>query len=113
MFRSQAFLKSLSGTTGDDRVACFTRYLPPLPNGLADDLYAGVEERIGDSDQFDQTLAEIVDLMWMQYDDTGNPLEIAEWRLLRELVDQYAVELDMPRVEYIMERVVAHHALDD
>lgn len=80
---------------------------------MADDLFGEVEERLAaDHERFAQTLADIVDLLWMQYDDAADPLETEEWRLLRDLVDQYAAELDMPLIEYVMTRVVDHRALE-
>lgn len=114
MFRSQAFLKQFSSTSQDERIDCFQRFLPTLPAGMSDDLYAGVEDRLAsDPEVFEQTLAEMVDLLWMQYDDSVDPIATEEWRLLRELMDEYAVQLDMQLVEYVMERVVNHRALND
>lgn len=114
MFRSQAFLRQFASTPEDDRVAYFRRFLPPLPEGMADDLFAGVEDRLlSDPESFEQTLADMVDMMWMQYDDTADPLATEEWQLLRDLIDQYAIDLDMQLVEYVMERVVNHRALGE
>ena len=113
MFRSQAFLKQLRSSNEGGDVDSFRRFLPALPEGMADDLYAGVEERIGsEEERFRRTLADIIDLMWMQYDDTHDPLAHEDWLLVRDLIDQYAIDLDMARVEYVMERVVSHRALD-
>lgn len=58
-----------------------------------------------------QALADMVDLLHQQYDEQADPLSTADWALLRDCVDEYAHDLDMNLVQYVMERVVSHKAL--
>lgn len=89
----------------------FTRQLSHLPAELTADLFSHC---MGSREEFDarvQVLADILDLMYQQYDDEADPLTVADWEVLRETIDQYALDLDMSLVQYVMERVVSHHAL--
>lgn len=75
------------------------------------ELCAGVVPRFDDRDALVQRLADLVDLLWMEYDGDADPLERQDWEVVRDVVDEYAPELEMDLVQYVMERVVEHRAL--
>ena len=131
MYRSRTFLtqcKRLPRTTGPAETRTleelFLKHLPPLPEGMGAEVFEhalqlGLDrdetaEPTGagaDPEETHQLLADLVDLLWMQYDDEADPLTKENWAFLRDLMDEYASELDLPMVQYVMERVVSHHAL--
>lgn len=91
----------------------FLRHAPALPGGMAAAVFTHAVETGEATEDLPQRLADLVDLLWMQYDDEADPLRREDWVVLRDLVDENAAELDLPLVQYIMERVVSHHAIDE
>ncbi len=57
-------------------------------------------------------LSDMVDLFRMDYNDEFNHLELEDWRYLKELVNGWALEMDMDIVTYVMQRVVDAGAFD-
>lgn len=122
MYRSSSFVnqcrRSLRGTPQPADVQHriveeqFVRALMQAPAELARELFGAlVETRDDTMDELLQLLGDLVDLFAMEYDDQADPLGAPEWEILRDLVDSYAEELDMARIQYVMERVVSHGAL--
>lgn len=118
MYRSSNFLKqsrrlSRAGSTDQALEELFQKSLPQLPRGIGLEIYAHATqgERGHDPDQLHQLLADMVDLLWMQYDDEANPLTREDWELIRDLIDEHAQDLELTLVQYVMERVVSNHAL--
>ncbi|TVR72094.1 MAG: hypothetical protein EA427_03620 [Spirochaetaceae bacterium] len=115
MYRSSSFIKQCHRLDSPDRALeeLFLRHLPRLPRGIGLELYrhATQSDRGTDRDQLHQLLADMVDLLWMEYDDEANPLTREDWEVLRDLIDEHAQELDLNLVQYVMERVVSNRAL--
>jgi hypothetical protein len=93
--------------------ALFLRHAPNLPGGIASEVFVHAVQSDRSPEELPQYLADLVDLLWMQYDDDADPLHQDDWTFLRDLVDENAVDLDLTLVQYVMERVVSHHALDE
>lgn len=55
-------------------------------------------------------LADVVDLLCEDYDEREDPIEQADWPVIRDAFSAYATELDMRTVNYIMRLVVDHRA---
>lgn len=118
MFRSQNFLaqeQHLQKTHTLESDEYFTalrglmgRHLNRLPETMVTDILDFAVERGEDAEDTVRLVADLIDLFWMQYDDRADPFTPEEWRYVRDLVDAYALELEMPLVQYIMERVVEH-----
>jgi hypothetical protein len=53
----------------------------------------------------------VVDLFAQDYDESADPLGDEDWRFLRDIVSDYAVDLDMDIVNYVMKLVVDHHQI--
>lgn len=53
----------------------------------------------------------VVDLFAEDYDEDADPIRAEDWRLIRDVVNDFAVELDMGIVNYVMRLVVDHHQL--
>ena len=51
-------------------------------------------------------LADMVDLFQMDYDESFDRLEQEDWAYLKELVNSWAMDMDMDIVTYIMQLVV-------
>ncbi len=82
-----------------------------LPPGFTSDLFMhGIQSRAA-PDERRQTLGDLLDLVWLQYDDAADPLDENDWSTVRDVVDQYAMDLDMGLVQYVMERVMSHNAI--
>lgn len=120
MYRSNNFLaqcRRLSRAEPEHRQQelenLFLRSIPAGPRGFGLEIFSWAvqSERSRDPDQLHQLLADLVDLLWMQYDDEADPLEHDDWAMLRDVVDEHAQELELTLVQYIMERVLAHKAL--
>jgi hypothetical protein len=59
-----------------------------------------------------QLLAPVIELLGLNYDDEGDPLDSDSWSRLGGIVSDYAHELDMDLVNYVMQRVVEHRGSD-
>lgn len=116
----------------------FQSSVPALPEELTDELFrhffakltagssaqeqsdsiGGPDTETGGSTDMDaqidrvEALADVVDLLCEDYDEHADPLDAADWPVIRDAVSAYAVELDMGTVNYIMRLVVDHRALD-
>jgi hypothetical protein len=121
MFHSRSFIaqaqkiRKHAAGDGDEFVRRlaeqFSRQLSHLPRELSSELFDHCMATRSDTDQRVQALGDILDLMYQQYDEAVDPLLPADWQLLRDIIDQFAADLDMAVVQYVMERVVSHHAL--
>ena len=121
MFRSQRFiaqedrLRKKATVDSDDYLSeledLFRQSATHLPAGLMSDLFMhGVQSR-EHPDERRQALGDLLDLVWLQYDDSADPLDERDWSTVRDVIDQYAMSLDMSLVHYVMERVMSHHAI--
>ena len=126
MFASERFLKRLSRTRKEHRESApedlepmirsaFTMLLDSLPAGMADAVFdqfwdAVVRRSDGERPLVDDAryLADVVDLFSGQYDVDHDPLHPNDWALVGDLVNDYAVEMDMGTVTEIMSLVVDH-----
>ncbi len=130
MFTSERFLgrlaklrKQYREAPAEEQVAlvrtAFVGMLRALPGSLAEEIYEIVSERLLErSDPGEpfidsaKYLSDVADVFAMQYDDKADPVEAEDWRLIGEIVNDYALDLEMDLVNYIMSRVVDHHGLD-
>lgn len=96
---------------GSDLEELFVKQVSPIPAEMARDVYVHVAQTTADGETPVQHLADLVDLFHVQYDDQNDPLPATDWPVVRDLVDQYAGDLDMELVQYVMERVVGHKAI--
>lgn len=121
MFHSQRFiaqedrLRKRTASDADRYISeleqLFRQSASHLPRGLTFDLFMhGIQSRETPDEQR-QTLGDLLDLVWLQYDDTADPLDENDWSAVRDIVDQYAMDLDMNLVQYVMERVMSHNAI--
>lgn len=121
MFHSRSFMAHAQKTRKHHRddpdaierdlEAYFIRQVPQVGNELAADLFAHIWQSRSDFTDRTQSLGDILDLLFQQYDDETDPLTQEDWEVLRDSIDQHALDLDMSLVQYVMERVVAHHAI--
>ena len=56
-------------------------------------------------------LADVADLLTAQYDEENDPLHPDDWELVGDIVNDYALDLDMDTVNYVMKLVVDHHGV--
>jgi hypothetical protein len=130
MFASQRFAGNLARLRKAHRTsppeeqlervrAAFTDAVGSLPNGMADEILDHFLSRIapdavdGEQTIFDQCepLSEVLDVLAGQYDEETDPLTRPDWAALAEITSDFAHELDMELVNYIMKRAVDHNAL--
>ncbi len=130
MFSSDRFLKRLAKLRKEHREApteeqikltrpLFIGFLRSLPPQMADELFDvfndRIVERMGDDElYFDaaQYLADVADLFAEQYDTDHDPLVQEDWPLVSQIVNDFAVDLDMETVNYVMQLVVEHHGVE-
>jgi hypothetical protein len=129
MFASERFLSRLAKLRKEYRESptdelvelvrsAFTSMLTGLPDSMPDDIYESVSERIiarGDQSEsyLDQAtyLSDVADLFALQYDEKTDPLHRDDWELIGQIVNDYALDLDMETVNYVMRLVVDHHGI--
>jgi hypothetical protein len=58
-------------------------------------------------DQNFDKMADMIDLFQLDYDETYDRLEPEDWSYLKELVNSWAMDMNMEVVTYIMQLVVA------
>ena len=94
--------------------SAFGDALTELPAGMADELFAHFgrelvtateEEMYGDCAQ---RLADVIDLFDYDYDLDDDPLLAEDWQVIRDIVSEHALVLDMRLVSYVMSLVVDH-----
>jgi hypothetical protein len=89
----------------------FASHLRGYPSPFVSELFAYALDRVEQGTAEVSLFGVIIDLLWRDYDDQGDPLSSQDWEFLRDLVDEYAGDLDMAAIQYIMERVVSHGAI--
>lgn len=129
MFVSERFLARLAKLRKTHREApreeqqelvrsAFLGMLNGLPGSMGEEIYELIVERIdqrsdGSTPFVDEAkyLADVADLFALQYDDENDPIHQEDWQLIGEIVNDYALDLDMPTVNYVMALVVDHHGV--
>jgi len=84
---------------------------PRFVESLFDELGSTLLE--GDAGPFGHArfLGDVVDVIHESYDDENDPLDSSFWAVVGAVVDDFALELDMEFVTYVMKRALDHHAL--
>ncbi len=58
-------------------------------------------------DKYFDKLADMVDIFNLDYDETVDRLEEEDWTYLKDLVNSWALDMDMDVVTYVMQLVVS------
>ena len=84
--------------------------------GQPEDMALDLFEHVLDGQDLEDThvvrLSDLVDLLQMNYDEGFNRLGIDDWKYLKDLVNGWAMEMDMDIVTYVMQNVVDAGAFD-
>ncbi len=125
MFASERFRRRINRihkefrTAGDEETVAeisraFDVSLSSLPEDMRLDLFDYLMEKLESRrDSFpglwDYTeyLGDVIDLLTMDYDERRDPLLAEDWDYLRDTISDYAVDLDMDVVNYVMQLVVS------
>jgi hypothetical protein len=125
MFASERFRRRMNRVRKDFRQAekeeirreiahAFDLVLSHLPEDLRIDLFDYLMERYPErtgtyADLFDyaEYLGDVIDLLNLEYDEQADPLFREDWDYIRDSVSDFALELDMDLVNYVMQLVVA------
>lgn len=98
--------------------SAFFHAMRHLPHGMVEDLADRFVSRLGsaadpESSIFDscRDLADVIDIFWESYDEEHDPIGPDDWAAISEITSDYALELDMQLVSYVMTLAVDHHAL--
>lgn len=96
----------------------FRSLLAGLPGSMASDIFESVADRVqrrmSDEEIFlDEAryLADVADLFCGAYDEEADPIHDEDWQLIGEIVNDYALDLEMETVNYVMRFVVEHHGI--
>lgn len=121
MFRSNSFVATADRIERQNRDSpdavrsgferAFRAGARSIPAGMLGELFSYLFDRYEAGEVTRQAFGDMLDLLAMEYDDQNDPLHSNDWRTLAELVDEYAADMDMKLVQYIMERVLSHRAL--
>ncbi|MFP4377828.1 MAG: hypothetical protein ACLFP4_12365 [Spirochaetales bacterium] len=130
MFSSDRFLKRLAKLRKEQRDApreeqveltreLFLGFMRSLPPQMADEVFDSfndrIVERMGEDElYFDAAryLADVADLFAEQYDTEHDPLVRDDWVMVGEIVNDFALDLEMETVNYVMRLVVEHHGVE-
>ncbi len=89
-----------------------------LPERMPEELFELVTDRILDRSDNESVfideakyLADVADLFAGRYDEENDPIHPDDWELIGDVVNDYALDLDMPTVNYVMRLVVDHHGV--
>ncbi|MDC7239792.1 MAG: hypothetical protein PQJ50_05465, partial [Spirochaetales bacterium] len=95
----------------DEIMELFERYMDQ-PEDLSRDVFDFVLDgrELGDDEII--KLSDMVDLFRMDYNSDFNRLGLEDWRYLKDLVNNWALDMDMDIVTYVMQRVVDAGAFD-
>ena len=125
MFASERFRRRMNRVRKDFRQAeeeeirreiahAFDLVLSHLPEDLRIDLFDYLMERYPErtgtyAGLFDyaEYLGDVIDLFNLEYDEQADPLFREDWDYIRDSVSDFALELDMDLVNYVMQLVVA------
>lgn len=85
----------------------FSRCLADLPQAFLEEAFAYFAEQIRRAPQdelYDAAyhVGDVIDLLAREYDEQNAPLADEEWQFLQELVSDFADQLDMETVSYVM-----------
>lgn len=129
MFVSQRFLGRLAKLRKEHRTdpldrqlelvhEAFRGMITGLPEAMVEEVYELITDRILERAEdgaifIDEAeyLADVADLLTLQYDEENDPLHPDDWELIGDLVNDYALDLDMETVNYVMKLVVDHHGV--
>lgn len=129
MFVSQRFLGRLAKLRKTHREAplaeqmdlvhdAFRGMLTGLPEQMVEEVYELIADRVIEradegSSFIDEAkyLADVADLLTLQYDEEHDPIHPDDWELIGDIVNDYALDLDMETVNYVMKLVVDHHGV--
>ncbi len=87
-----------------------------LPTGLVEELLdhftLNLAEGPADS-AFDrcEKLADVIDALHEEYDSESDPLNVEDWTAIGDTISEYAPNVDMGFLTYIMKLAVDHRAL--
>lgn len=130
MFASERFRRRMSRVRKEFRLAqedeirgetahAFDLVLSHLPEDLRVDLFAYLMDRYPQRKgaypgllEYAEYLGDVVDLFNQDYDEQSDPLFREDWDYVRDTVSDYAPDLDMGLVNYIMQLVVAKGYID-
>jgi hypothetical protein len=94
----------------------FTGLIRSIPQRMVEEVFDQFTERLLSRAEDDRIfidraeyLADVADLLAGQYDTEHDPLHPEDWRLVSEIVNDYAMDLEMNQLSYIMQLVVEHH----
>jgi len=88
----------------------FSAAAPPVPDAMSEEIFEYFFQRApeGDTQAAAALLGDVADLLGAEYDEQADPLAPEDWEFMKEVVSEYAAELDMDLVNYVMKLVVAH-----
>ena len=88
----------------------FSKPFSRLPRPLLNELFAYGWDQVlkGRTD----LLGDLSDVLHMDYDDQTDGLGKDDWSFLSDVVNEWAVDLDLELLQYIMSGVMDHKALD-
>ena len=114
MYRSQQFYNQLKKSTPETRKEeLFRKAVSHVPTALASELFEAISREITVGNRPDTLYGDVIDLLHQDYDERDDPLTPGDWDLLRDLINDYALELELSLVQYVMERVVERGRIDE
>ncbi|MEE8440167.1 MAG: hypothetical protein V3S41_00475 [Spirochaetia bacterium] len=94
----------------------FTDMNRHLPTGLVEELLDRFTLNLTEGPEdsaFDrcEKLADVVDVLHEEYDSESDPLNAQDWTAIGDTISEYARNVDMGFLTYIMKLAVDHHAV--
>ncbi|HUX52093.1 MAG TPA: hypothetical protein VMW73_14970 [Spirochaetia bacterium] len=93
--------------------------LTSIPAVMRDDIFEYLVGRFADRKtrytdilQYTDYMGDFIDLLNLDYDEHQDPILTDDWDYVRELMNEFAGDLDMDLVNYVMELVVRKGHID-
>lgn len=96
----------------------FVSCMPDLPENMKHDIAYYFENACGEADIGNNVallvgkLREVLYLIEGEYERAVETFTIAEWEYIKEIMDDFALELNQSRITYIMRQIVSRGLLD-
>jgi hypothetical protein len=96
----------------------FVSCIPDLPENLKHDIayyFEDICSRVAAKDRISllgAKLGEVLFLVEGEYDRVEETFDEAEWVYIKDVVDDFAMEIDQQRLTYIMRQIVSRGVLD-
>ncbi len=90
----------------------FVSCIPELPDDLKHDIAYHFENVTTGASQYTEKLKEILYLFEQEYDRVEETFSRDDWEYLKDVVNDFALDIEQQRLTYIMQRITSRGVFD-